>query len=121
MSRLLHRLSSVKNDLTALREEERHAETPITEFAFDAALAILQSAYSELDQPEPVPAPAIAPDSEGGIRIEWIGIGKNVRAVIPSGPNFRAYIYSRLDASSNIDRLSGVKLAERIRTVILTR
>lgn len=111
------RLASMITDLKALREEERETEHPITDFAYSTAFAILSVAYSEID--EPIPMPAIAPDEEGGIRIEWARGQRNVRAVIPNNSTMRAYIYHRNDGESAIDRLSGVKLADRVKSVIL--
>lgn len=116
--RLRNRSAAVMIDLNELREEERDAEEPITDFAFDMAKAVLKVAYSEIDHE--VPLPAIAPDSEGGIWIEWIRPGRNVRVVIPSHAAQRAYIYHRLNNYSDVHRLSGAKLAQLVETVILT-
>ena len=115
--RLCTKVTEVMADLKALREEEKDTEQPISDFAFRTAVAILRVAYSEIN--EPIPTPAIAPDGEGGIRIEWARERRNVRAVIPSQRTERAYIYHRFSGESAIDRLSGTKLAERLRAVIL--
>lgn len=108
----------VITDLNALRREEASTEEPITDFAFATARAVLRVAYNEIKRP--IPAPAIAPDGEGGIRIEWVRPRKNVRVVIPSHSGQRTYIYHRRDGESAIDRLSGIRLAEHLRSVILS-
>lgn len=116
--RRVHRKTeAVMADLKALRAEEVEAEHPITDFSFLTASAILSVAYSEIHGE--VPLPAISSDEEGGIRIEWARDRRYVKAVIPSDNTMRAYIYYRRDDESGIDRLSGVKLAERLRSIIL--
>jgi hypothetical protein len=60
--------------------------------ARDAALAVAQSAYSQL--PNKWRTPWIATDGGGGVRLTWTSREKELRAVFPSDPRRLRYLYA---------------------------
>jgi hypothetical protein len=105
-------------DLKTLVKEEAESEQPITPFAYATTYRVLHAAYRNADTE--LPLPSISPDGEGGIWVEWMRPGRNVRMVIPAQSTSRSYIFHRVDDVPGIDRLSGTTLAELLKTVILT-
>jgi hypothetical protein len=80
-------------DLTILWREESLTEEPISDYAFKTACSLLELLRVVFGGHQP--AALIAPDSEGGIRIEWFHNGANIRAVIPRDTKQDPYVYVR--------------------------
>jgi phage terminase small subunit len=111
------KVSTVTDDLVALVEEEKGSDQPITAHTFCKALNLLRTTYKELGGA--VPAPAIAPDGDGGIVMEWFHGSDSVKAIVSRESTKRSYIYYKADSESAIEDLSGEELASRIRSIIL--
>jgi hypothetical protein len=93
---------AVIQDLRALREEERNAETPITHRAFSDTKTLLEFARLVLGE---LPRTLLVPDGEGGIRIEWRRNDRSVRVIIPPRSGQTAYIYQRVGLTPNHSRI----------------
>jgi len=59
--------------------------------ARDAALAVVEGAYSKL--PNKWRAPWITTDGGGGVRLTWTSRAREIRAVFPSDPRRLQYLY----------------------------
>jgi len=107
---------AVIKDLRTLREEERNTEDPITVRAFSDSMALLEFAHLVLGG---LPNTLLAPDGDGGIRIEWFRDDRNVRVIIPHRPEQAAYIYERVGRDSDIKPFSRSLVVQTLRAVIL--
>ena len=87
-------LLDIFRDLRALlREEVDQPDSSFlapTDYAISSLLGLLNRVYSSKDE---FPRPRIAPDGEGGIRLNWIQPERELRLVLPATPDQRKYIY----------------------------
>lgn len=107
----------VIGDLRSLREEERSMADPITDYAFAEANTLLT--FAHLVFGDDLPRTLLAPDGEGGIRIEWFRENRNVRVIIPSRPERRAYVYQLIGEDPRIKPFSQSSVVQTLRSVIL--
>lgn len=106
------------SDIRALREEERASEAPITPYAYSKAVEVLDYANTVLSAD--LPRALIAPDGNGGIRIEWLRGSLNVRVLIPPRSEQPAFIYERTGRNSHVHAFSRAVVVQTLRSVILT-
>lgn len=104
-------------ELRNLREEERETDEPITEHAFNAARELLS--YIPLVLSNDVPVALLAPDGEGGLRIEWFRGERNVRVVIPSQAALRHFVYHRGLGDPAIRSFSPASVVQTLRAILL--
>jgi hypothetical protein len=111
--------SPALRDLQALREEERETEEPITYHAYDKAEKVLK--FLDPVGGVDLQTPHLAPDGNGGIRMEWFQGDTNVRVVIPAREDQRPYIYFIADGVSGVTKLSNALLFLTLRLHIMPR
>lgn len=104
-------------DLQALREEERSTESPITKHAFSMTLELLE--YANVILGAALPRTLLAPDGDGGIRIEWFLEDQNLRVIIPAKSEQAAYVYRRLGRESDIKPFSKSLVIRFLRFVVI--
>lgn len=109
---------SVITDLQALREEEQSTESPITKYAFSMTLELLE--YANVVLGAAVPRTLLAPDGDGGIRVEWFLEDLNLRVIIPSKPEQNAYVYRRLGRESEIHPFSKSLVVRILRPLLIS-
>lgn len=105
------------SDIRALREEERATEAPITPYAYSKAVDVLDYVATVLSAD--LPRALIAPDGDGGIRIEWLRGNLNVRVLIPPRSEQPAFIYRRTGRDSDVHAFSRAAVVQTLRSVIL--
>jgi hypothetical protein len=87
-----------------------------SDYAYDTARQIIRSAYTH--HVASAPKPTLAPDGDGGLRIEWQSGRRIVRLIIPHSQNEEGYVYSRRDGPSEIDEpATDEALARRLRSI----
>jgi hypothetical protein len=91
-------------ELITIRDEERLVGEPINEHAFSTARE-LPGLVNIVFHGVP-PVPLVAPDSEGGIRIEWFHAEANIRAVIAAASEEDSYVYFRKNEESAVKPFS---------------
>lgn len=79
-------------ELIEMRDEEIDCDEPLTELALQIADDVLGF--------RPDLRPAIAPDSDGGICMEWRR-GEKIMRVVIHGSGRRCYIYTRKSAGDS--------------------
>jgi hypothetical protein len=108
----------ILNDLEAMLEEQNEPDfchRPTMD-AYDVAQQIIKNSHTHYIGS--VPTPTIAPDGDGGIRIEWQLGRRIVRLVVPASKDEKPYVYSRRDGPSDIDEpATGEELSRRLRTI----
>lgn len=111
-------LDHILNDLEELGKEEdepdfRHRPTY---YAYRATRQIIKTAYTHYVASAPLPA--IAPDGDGGVIVEWQSDRRVVRLVVPANKDESVYVYHRGSGPSDIDNpASGLILAQRLRSI----
>jgi hypothetical protein len=104
-------------ELEAMLEEEDEPDflhRP-TKYAYDTALESIENAYTHYLCS--APAPATAPDGDGGLIVEWKSGQHEVRLIVAPSEDQKSYVYSRGDKSAQIDYdTSGFILAQRLRS-----
>lgn len=107
---------SVITDLQALLEEEQRTESPITNHAFSMTLELLE--YANVILGADLPRTLLAPDGDGGIRIEWFLEDRNLRVIIPAESEHAAYVYLRRGRESDIKPFSKSLVIRFLRSLI---
>jgi hypothetical protein len=85
-----------------------------TKYAYDFAEQLIKDSYTHYLGSAPIPA--IGPDGEGGIVLEWKSAGRCVvRLIIPPSEDRKSYIYSRGLSRSEVDySVSALALARQL-------
>ncbi|MGB9178168.1 MAG: hypothetical protein WCB68_02895, partial [Pyrinomonadaceae bacterium] len=113
-----HVVQQVLRELEALLEEENEPDfmhSP-TRDAYDLTRQIIENAYTHYIGSAPIPA--IAPDGDGGVIVEWQSDRRIVRLIVPASKDESSYVYSKGDSPSEIDDpATDVALAQRLRTI----
>ena len=90
-------LSSILAQLGELHggpERDEYGILRPTDHAFNRTLSLLiDTAIVAATRGNSVPYGCVSTDSEGGVRIEWVGSMCSVHLVIPSAPQEKSYIY----------------------------
>lgn len=105
-------LLAIHSDLIALRSEEDEEDYIYkpTDYAFNTAVELLRVAY--LGAGGDISRPAVTPDGEGGIRIEWRHLEREVRLICPAQSNQQPYIYFEVgDNFKIVEDVNGNALA----------
>jgi len=113
-SRLI-RQSPVLSDLELLVQEERETDAPITPHANQQAAEMLLYVNAILDNA--VPELSIAPDGNGGLRIEWFRDNRTLRVLIPSRAEQVPFIYQRINRDSAVHNFSLATVVQALRAV----
>lgn len=111
------RLNQGIRDLITLQREESRTDDPTTGYAFALAFDLLRLLNVVFKGTPPVAL--IAPDSEGGIRIEWFHNNANIRAVIPRDASQEPYVYVRSQGDSTVRPYSASNVIRALREGIL--
>jgi len=112
---ITERLSIFKQvyaDLIALQREEDEDDYIYkpTNYAFGTAERLLLIAYLSVNSD--IPRPAITPDGEGGLRLEWRVPDREVRLICPAQPHRQPYIYYEADDNYKVvENVEGKTLA----------
>lgn len=86
-----------------------------TDYAYEIARKSIESAYTHYLGS--APAPAIAPDGEGGLIVEWKLGQREVRLISAPSEDRKSYVYSRGAKTAQVDYdTSGLVLAQRLRS-----
>lgn len=104
-------------DLHALREEEQSTESPITKHAFSMTLELLE--YANVVLGADLPRTLLAPDGDGGIRVEWFLDDRSLRVIVPADSEQTAYVYRRLGRESDIQPFSKSLVIRILRSVLV--
>ncbi|HZI19951.1 MAG TPA: hypothetical protein VEY09_15310 [Pyrinomonadaceae bacterium] len=110
--------SNVLRDLEVMlyEEDEPDFRHSLTRHAYDIACQVIKDAYTHYIGSAPIPT--IAPDGDGGVRIEWQSNRRVVRLIVPDSDNEESYVYSKGGGPSDIDEpASGLALARRLLTI----
>lgn len=87
-----------------------------TEYAHGLTHQIIESSYTHYIGTAPVPA--IAPDGDGGVVVEWKTGNRIVRLIISAAQDGKSYIYSREPHRSLVEHsVSGLVLAQQLSTI----
>jgi hypothetical protein len=109
----------ILRDLDSMLEEQEddpEFQHRPTEYAHGLAHQIIESSYTHYVGVAPVPA--IAPDGDGGLVVEWKIGNQIVRLIICADQDGKSYIYSREPHRSLVERsLSGLALAQQLSTI----
>ncbi|MGH9871787.1 MAG: hypothetical protein ACRD9S_04880 [Pyrinomonadaceae bacterium] len=111
----------VLRDLDSMLEEQvddpdfQHRPT---KYAHELAHQIIESSYThDIGVP---PVPAIAPDGDGGLVVEWKTGNRIVRLIICADQGGKSYIYSREPHRSLVERsVSGLVLAQQLSRIFV--
>lgn len=102
------------DSLLAVREDE----VPATQYAYEKARSIVESAYgrvrAQMNVPEVIPRPAVTTDDVGGVRLSWRANAKQVRANFGARDGLRSYIYFESDHEHDVEELNADRLAGRL-------
>jgi hypothetical protein len=86
-----------------------------TDEAYKAVNESLTAAYTHYVGS--APAPALAPDGDGGVVVQWKSGKREVSLVVPPSGVEKSYIFSRGDKTAKIDYdISGFVLARQLRS-----
>lgn len=108
---------NILRDLDTLREAQDAPDFTRrpTDEAYKAARKSLKAAYTHYVGS--APAPAIAPDGDGGLVVQWKSGKREVRLVVPPGEVEKSYVFSRGDKTAKVDYdISGFVLARQLRS-----
>jgi hypothetical protein len=90
-------LSALVRQLVELREEaeaDEYGTLQATPHAFDIGCNLLtDAAIVSAPLGQQIPYGSVSTDSEGGVRIEWVGTDNSVHLVIPASTDRDSYIY----------------------------
>jgi hypothetical protein len=87
-----------------------------TEYAYQLARGLIKKSYTHYIGTSPTPA--ISPDGEGGLVVEWKRDKLIVRLVISAAQEGKSYVYSRGPDRSLVERsISGLVLAQQLSTI----
>jgi hypothetical protein len=107
-------INATLRSVETVNEDAENEDEYATTFALAFALNLIKRAGALLTTD--VPTGWASLDFNRGIRITWRRKDREIRLSIPAVPTGRAYIYSLLDASSDIsDDLSTDALASRLK------
>ncbi|MGH9687725.1 MAG: hypothetical protein ACRD5K_11605 [Candidatus Acidiferrales bacterium] len=102
------------DSLLASKEDE----VPPTDYAYEKARSVVESAYgrvrARMNVPEVIPRPSITTDDVGGIRFSWRANGKQVRANFGARDGLRSYIYFESDRDHDVEELNADRLSGRL-------
>lgn len=107
----------ILRDLETLREAQEAPDFTRrpTDEAYKAANESLTAAYTHYVGSAPIPA--LAPDGDGGVVVQWKSGKREVRLVVPPEGEEKSYIYSRGDKTAKVDYdISGSVLAQQLRS-----
>ena len=107
----------ILRDLDALREAQDAPDFTRrpTDEAYKAARKSLKVAYTHYIGA--APSPAIAPDGDGGLVVEWKSGKREVRLVVPPDEVEKSYVFSRGDKTAKVDYdIAGYVLARQLRS-----
>lgn len=89
-----------------------------TEYAYEKARSIVESAYGRAEAkmriPEALPRPSITTDDVGGVRLSWRADARQLRANFGARQDLRSYIYFESGEEHDIEELSADNLAGRL-------
>src|ERR1043165_4392714 len=115
--RIAQSAQDILRDLETLREAQDAPDFTRrpTDEAYKAAYNSLSTAYTHYIGSALVPA--IAPDGDGGVVIQWKTGKREVRLVVPPEGEEKSYIFSRGDKTAKVDYdISGSILAQQLRS-----
>lgn len=110
--------SPVLLDLEAMLEEQdepdfRHRPS---EYASSVVREIIENSYTHYLGSAPIPA--IAPDGNGGLVVEWKSARRIVRLIISANEGGKNYVYSRGGNRSQVEHsASGLIVAHQLRSI----
>lgn len=107
----------ILRELEALREAQDAPDFTRrpTDEAYNAAHESLKAAYTHYIGS--APTPALAPDGDGGVVVQWKSGKREVSLVVPLTGIEKSYIFSRGDKEAKIDYdISGSILARQLRS-----
>lgn len=108
--------SSILAELEAMRTEQDEPDFihSVKDHAYDIARPIIKSAYTHYLGA--TPTPALAPDGDGGLIVEWKTGEHEVRLIAAHSKDHKSYVYSKGSKTAKIDyELSGFVLAKVLR------
>jgi hypothetical protein len=86
------------------------------DYAYDIARKSIKNAYTHYLGS--APSPAVAPDGEGGLIVEWKSGQRVVCLITAPGEDRKSYVYSKGAKSAQVDYdTSGLILAQRLRSI----
>lgn len=106
----------ILDELEAMRTEQDEPDFihSVKDYAYEISRPVIERAYTHYLGS--APAPAIAPDGDGGIIVEWKSGELEVRLIVAHSKEHKSYIYSRGSKTAKIDyELSGSVLARVLR------
>lgn len=94
--------------------EDDYGQKGPSQLAFKTAFLLLAQAISILEEDVPAGAPSV--DSEGGIRITWNHLGKQLKLVCPATKDTPVYIYQSSVAGTSLrnQNITASVLADRL-------
>lgn len=109
---------AIINEIDALRAGKDEDEAVPTDFAYEAARAVVDSAYSLVETegtiPRILPTPWATTDDAGGIRVIWNSGSKKLRANFGATPQLQTYLYHESETESDAEPLDPESLRSRI-------
>ena len=109
--------SIVISEIDALKGGVEDEAIP-TDFAYQNARSIVESAYGQVRSknfvPNIIPHPIVTTDDAGGIRLAWRHEEKHVRVNFGATPNLRSYLYFEFRLEHVVEQLDAENLARRI-------
>ena len=109
--------SIVISEIDALKAGVEGEEIP-TDFAYQNARSIVESAYGQVRAkntvPYTIPNPFVTTDEAGGIRVVWRCRDKHVRVNFGAIAELRSYLYFESRLEHAVEQLNAEHLARRI-------
>jgi hypothetical protein len=106
----------ILDELEVMRTEQDEPDFihSVKDHAYEIARPVIESAYTHYLGS--TPTPAIAPDGDGGLIVEWRSGECEVRLIAAHSKEHKSYIYSKGRKTAKIDyELSGFVLAKALR------
>jgi hypothetical protein len=111
--------SQIIAEIDQMKAGAEDDETIPTDFAYQNAHAIIQSAYAQADPGRTVPRfnpiPWATTDDVGGIRVLWDFSGRKLRANFGASPALKTYLYFESARESDSEALNAESLSRRLK------
>jgi hypothetical protein len=117
----LARILAAIDGLMARNEDD--GDVPATEHAYQAARAVVESAYGRLlagegAQADSLPVPTVTTDDRGGIKLSWESNDRHVRTNFAAAQDMRSYLYFESPAEHAIEALQPSVLSSRLKWML---
>ena len=102
-----------------LSPNEDDGDPAATEYAYQSARAVIESAYGRLlageeSRAKKLPVPIVTTDERGGVRLSWQRDDRHVRTSFAAAEGLRSYLYFESPAEHDVEPLQPSALSARL-------